>query len=275
MTAPLLHRARRRHDVRRRVVPSRSATRVAPARGRARSHRVLSDVRRPAFDTGTLGGAHVVDVIEDDDGRRRARRRSARSAAGAAVHGVDRRAAPLRPHAAAHGPARAVGRVRRAAQRRTVSFHLGSRRLDHRPRARSDAGRDRGGRGRGQPDRLGGPRRSRSGSSSADEAAALPLRKESVREGELRLIDIADFDLSACGGTHVSAHRRDWPHRACAAGSSSRAARGSSSSAAAARCARFRELRDAVPARRGAVGAAARAAGRDREAPGREPRPSP
>src|SRR6185436_8011871 len=39
---------------------------------------------------------------------------------------------------------------------------------------------------------------------SADEAAALPLRKESVREGTLRLIDVEDFDLSACGGTHVS-----------------------------------------------------------------------
>jgi alanyl-tRNA synthetase len=38
---------------------------------------------------------------------------------------------------------------------------------------------------------------------SADEAAALPLRKEPVRQGRLRLIDVADFDLSACGGTHV------------------------------------------------------------------------
>src|SRR6185369_14206532 len=38
---------------------------------------------------------------------------------------------------------------------------------------------------------------------SAQEAATLPLRKESVREGTLRLIDIDGFDLSACGGTHV------------------------------------------------------------------------
>jgi alanyl-tRNA synthetase len=39
---------------------------------------------------------------------------------------------------------------------------------------------------------------------SATEAARLPLRKEPSRAGILRLIDIADCDLSACGGTHVA-----------------------------------------------------------------------
>jgi alanyl-tRNA synthetase len=39
---------------------------------------------------------------------------------------------------------------------------------------------------------------------SAEEADALPLRKEPAREGPLRLIEIAGFDLSACGGTHVN-----------------------------------------------------------------------
>ena len=38
---------------------------------------------------------------------------------------------------------------------------------------------------------------------TAEEAARLPLRKEPAREGTLRLIDVEDFDLSACGGTHV------------------------------------------------------------------------
>jgi len=38
---------------------------------------------------------------------------------------------------------------------------------------------------------------------SAEEAASLPLRKESLREGTLRLVEIEGFDLSACGGTHV------------------------------------------------------------------------
>jgi alanyl-tRNA synthetase len=38
----------------------------------------------------------------------------------------------------------------------------------------------------------------------AEEAARLPLRKEPARGGTLRLIDVDGFDLSACGGTHVS-----------------------------------------------------------------------
>ncbi len=38
---------------------------------------------------------------------------------------------------------------------------------------------------------------------SAEEAARLPLRKESSRQGELRLIEIEGFDLTPCGGTHA------------------------------------------------------------------------
>jgi alanyl-tRNA synthetase len=39
---------------------------------------------------------------------------------------------------------------------------------------------------------------------TAEEAKTLPLRKESLRSGPLRLIDVENFDLSACGGTHVA-----------------------------------------------------------------------
>ncbi len=41
---------------------------------------------------------------------------------------------------------------------------------------------------------------------SAEEAQQLPLRKiPAGRDGRLRLIEIEDFDISACGGTHVGA----------------------------------------------------------------------
>jgi len=38
---------------------------------------------------------------------------------------------------------------------------------------------------------------------TSEEAASLPLRKEPARKGELRVIEIDDFDLTPCGGTHA------------------------------------------------------------------------
>jgi len=40
---------------------------------------------------------------------------------------------------------------------------------------------------------------------TAQQAASMPLRKDSVRDGNLRVIEIEGFDMNACGGTH--AHR--------------------------------------------------------------------
>jgi alanyl-tRNA synthetase len=40
---------------------------------------------------------------------------------------------------------------------------------------------------------------------SAAESQQLQLRKPTFREGDIRLVEVPGFDLSACGGTHVSA----------------------------------------------------------------------
>jgi alanyl-tRNA synthetase len=39
---------------------------------------------------------------------------------------------------------------------------------------------------------------------TTDEAARMPLRKDSARAGELRVVEIEGFDCSPCGGTHAA-----------------------------------------------------------------------
>jgi alanyl-tRNA synthetase len=153
------------------------------------------------FDTGMLGDARVVEVIEADEDVIHVV--EGRLHAGSRVVGrIDRarRLDHMQQHTGQHILSAAFVREHGVG---TLSFHLGASQStidldrevsqDEMARAESAANaviwEDR-------------PVSIRF--ASADAIDALPLRKAPKRGGTLRLIDIADFDLSACGGTHVS-----------------------------------------------------------------------
>src|SRR5262245_29871517 len=153
------------------------------------------------FDTGRLADRPVVDVIDRDDGQI-VHVVDGPLTAGAAVHGdVDwaRRFEHMQQHTGQHMLSAAFDRLHRA---RTVSFHLGtdsatidlSREVT--PAEVAEAERD--------VNRVVWEDRPvEVRFATEEEASRLPLRKEPVRTGRLRLIDVKDYDLSACGGTHV------------------------------------------------------------------------
>ena len=160
------------------------------------------------FDTGLLDGIRVVDVFDADDGTvvhvldGDAGAGSFPEPGGHVRGTIDwrRRFDHMQQHSGQHVLSAAFERLSAA---RTVSFHLGtgSSTIDlDRELSREDiaAASDEANRVCWE-DRPVSIR-----FASAAEAAALPLRKETAREGTLRLIDIDGFDLSACGGTHVA-----------------------------------------------------------------------
>ena len=153
------------------------------------------------FDTGTLGGAAVTEVIDREDGTI-AHVVSGTLNPGEVVTGeIDwaRRFDHMQQHTGQHVLSAAFDRLFGV---RTESFHLGqlSSTIDlarevtasEIVKAEDDANRIV------WEDRAVAIR-----FATAEEAAAMPLRKESGRTGSLRLIDVTDYDLSACGGTHV------------------------------------------------------------------------
>ncbi len=153
------------------------------------------------FDIGRLGTSDVVNTI--DDGERVLHVVKSPLSVGEAVHGeIDwvRRFDHMQQHTGQHVLSAAFDRV---LDNRTMSFHMGgeSSTIDlAREVSPGDVERcvDEANRvvweDRPVTIRFASP----------EEAARLPLRKDPVREGPLRLIEIADFDLSACGGTHVA-----------------------------------------------------------------------
>ena len=153
-------------------------------------------------DLGTLSGARVLDVV-DTESEEIVHVVDARLAEGTSVRGAidwERRFDHMQQHTGQHVLSAAFDRMFGV---RTESFHLGVTAatidlarevsVEEVRRAEDEANRivweDRP-----VAIRVATP----------EEAANLPLRKASLRSGPIRLIEVCDFDLSACGGTHVS-----------------------------------------------------------------------
>ena len=153
------------------------------------------------YDTGTLGGAAVTDVIDREDGSIAHIVSGALNPGEVVIGEIDwaRRFDHMQQHTGQHVLSAAFDRLCGV---RTESFHMGqlSSTIDlardvtasEIAAAEDDANRIV------WEDRAVAIR-----FATAEEAAAMPLRKESGRTGALRLIDVTDYDLSACGGTHV------------------------------------------------------------------------
>ena len=154
------------------------------------------------FDTGTLGGAAISEVIDREDGTI-AHVTSGSHKIGEVVQGaIDwaRRFDHMQQHTGQHVLSAAFDRLFGV---RTESFHMGTL------SATIDLAREVSAKqvttAEDEANRIVWEDRPVAiRFATAEEAAKLPLRKESIRTGPLRLIDVENFDLSACGGTHVA-----------------------------------------------------------------------
>ena len=161
------------------------------------------------FDIGRLGPLTVVDVVDEEDGsithvlEPKLEPGTQNLEVGQAVHGeIDwaRRFDHMQQHSGQHVLSAAFDKLFAV---RTVSFHLGAavstidlaREMSPAEIAAAEAEANR---------IVWEDRPVTIRFVDAEEAARLPLRKEPARGGTLRLIDVENFDLSACGGTHVA-----------------------------------------------------------------------
>ena len=153
-------------------------------------------------DTGTIGGAAVSDVIDREDGTI-AHVTSGSLKVGEVVRGaIDwaRRFDHMQQHTGQHVLSAAFDHLFGV---RTESFHMGT--LSATIDLAREVGAAEVAKAEDEANRIVWEDRAVAiRFASAAEAAKMPLRKESIRTGPLRLIDVEEFDLSACGGTHVS-----------------------------------------------------------------------
>lgn len=152
-------------------------------------------------DVGTIGEARVLDVLEQEDGcvGHVVDQELAQNDRVRGTIDWERRFDHMQQHTGQHLLSAAFEREHGA---RTVSFHLGTTSTtidldkeltaEHIGAAELAANRV-----------IWEDRAVHVKFVTAAEAAKLPLRKDPARTGDLRIVDITDYDLSACGGTHV------------------------------------------------------------------------
>lgn len=184
---------------------------IVAVQAQEQTHHVMLD--RTAFyptgggqphDTGLLDESRVIDVFEDDAGIiHHVVEQAGALVAGQTVRGrIDRarRLDHLQQHSGQHILSQAFVQ---ACGAETRSFHLGSRTStidielsspsdDHLRAAEEIANAV-----------IFEDRPMRVHLVNEEEARQLPLRKEAAVEGTIRVIEIADFDWSPCGGTHA------------------------------------------------------------------------
>jgi alanyl-tRNA synthetase len=150
------------------------------------------------FDTGSLGGAHVIEVIDEEE--RVAHVLDRAIAAGEVAGEIDwaRRYDHMQQHSGQHLLSAVLEELFKIP---TVSFHLGADActIDVTAPALGAHQIDKAEERCAEIVREARPL----GISFEDAAADLGLRKESQRTGALRVVAIDGIDRSACGGTHV------------------------------------------------------------------------
>ncbi|HEY7547438.1 MAG TPA: DHHA1 domain-containing protein [Blastocatellia bacterium] len=156
------------------------------------------------YDTGRIDGAEVIDVFENEDGLIfHLIKESGSMKPGQKVRGVIdpvRRLDHLQQHSGQHilsqAFVQACGAETRSfhlgAQASTIDIELQSPSDDHMRAAEEIANRI-----------IFEDRPFRVHLVTEEEAARLPLRKESQVSGLIRVIEVEDFDWSPCGGTHA------------------------------------------------------------------------